>query len=236
MLPIICMVTAPQPSTPESDRALVDRIGAAARAACTCVQIRQRDWDEGALAQTGHGGSPRRQGNPRACACERSARRSAGCGSPRRASARRFHSRASAASPLLASSSGVPLHSPEEARGGARGGGLDYLIFGTVFSTSSKPEAPICRCRTTGCRCARLALPVLAMADGPEQLRPRCRVRRRGIRRHRSCFGLCIGHVPSLHYSQRPDAFEGRSFLWKLAPAHLSWTSSEKAASIATYG
>ena len=172
MLPVICMVTAEQPSTPESDRALVDRIGAAARAGVHLVQIRQRNWEGGVLAQLVTAAVLAVRGTrARVLVNDRLDVALA-------AGAHGVHLRGdSISAPRVRRVTppgfivGRSVHSPEEAEEAARGGGLDYLIFGTVFSTSSKPDA---RCAGVGplrAGCARVTLPVLAIGGVvPERL------------------------------------------------------------------
>jgi thiamine-phosphate diphosphorylase len=166
------MVTAPQPSTPDSDRALVDRIGAAARAGVHLVQIRQRDWDGGALAQlvtaavlAVRGTRARVLVNDRldvalAAGAHGVHLRGDSISAPR-------VRRVTPAGFIV----GRSVHSPEEAEEVARGGGLDYLIFGTVFSTSSKPDARCAGIGPLSVGSARVTLPVLAIGGmAPERL------------------------------------------------------------------
>lgn len=171
-MPVICMVTAAQPSTPESDRALVDRIGAAARAGVHLVQIRQRDWEGGALAQLVTAAVLAVRGTrARVLVNDRLDVALA-------AGAHGVHLRGdSISAPRVRRVTppgfivGRSVHSPEEAEEAARGGGLDYLIFGTVFSTSSKPDARCAGVGPLGAGCARVALPVLAIGGMvPERL------------------------------------------------------------------
>jgi thiamine-phosphate pyrophosphorylase len=166
------MVTAPQPSTPQSDRALVDRIGAAARAGVHLVQIRQRDWDGGVLAQLVTAAVLAVRGTrARVLVNDRLDVALA-------AGAHGVHLRGdSISAPRVRRVTppgfivGRSVHSPEEAEEAARGGGLDYLIFGTVFSTSSKPDAPCAGVGPLAAGCARVALPVLAIGGMvPERL------------------------------------------------------------------
>jgi thiamine-phosphate pyrophosphorylase len=166
------MVTHTQPSTPESDRALVDRIGAAARAGVHLVQIRQRDWEGEALAQLVTAAVLAVRGTrARVLVNDRLDVALA-------ARAHGVHLRGdSISAPRVRRVTppgfivGRSVHSPEEAEDAARGGGLDYLIFGTVFSTSSKPDARCAGVGPLGAGCARVALPVLAIGGMvPERL------------------------------------------------------------------
>lgn len=58
---------------------------------------------------------------------------------------------------------GRSVHAAEEAQRVAGEGGLDYLIFGTVFSTPSKPEQRGTGLAPLAAACAGLPLPVLAI-------------------------------------------------------------------------
>jgi thiamine-phosphate diphosphorylase len=58
---------------------------------------------------------------------------------------------------------GRSVHSVDEAVAAERDGGLDYLLFGTVFPTASKPGAAAAGVETLARACAAVALPVLAI-------------------------------------------------------------------------
>jgi thiamine monophosphate synthase len=55
------------------------------------------------------------------------------------------------------------VHSADEAEAADRGGGLDYLLFGTVFATMSKPGIVAAGIEALAAVCARVTLPVLAI-------------------------------------------------------------------------
>jgi thiamine-phosphate pyrophosphorylase len=158
------MVTPARPSTPESVRALVERIGAAARAGVHLVQIRQRDWEGGVLARLVAAALLAVRGTrARVLVNDRlDVALAAGAHGVHLRSDSISASRVRCIAPR-GFVVGRSVHSPGEAEDAARGGGLDYLIFGTVFSTSSKPDV---RCAGVGplveC-CARVALPVLGI-------------------------------------------------------------------------
>jgi thiamine-phosphate diphosphorylase len=172
MQPVICMVTARAPSTPESDRALVGRIGAAARAGVHLVQIREPDFsgcdllrlvDAAVLAVEGT--------RARVLVNDRlDVALAAGAHGVHLRSDSVAASRVRAVAPP-AFLIGRSVHSPEEAERVARDGGLDYLIFGTVFSTSSKPGVDAAGAGPLGAVCAAVTLPVLAIGGmAPERL------------------------------------------------------------------
>jgi thiamine-phosphate pyrophosphorylase len=166
------MVTPAQSSTPEGDRALVDRIGAAARAGVHLVQIRQREWQGGVLARVVTGAVLAVRGTrARVLVNDRLDVALA-------AGAHGVHLRGDSISATRVRRVVPPgfilgrsVHSPGQAEEAARGGGLDYLIFGTVFSTSSKPDVRCAGVGPLGECCARVALPVLAIGGmSPERL------------------------------------------------------------------
>ncbi len=56
------------------------------------------------------------------------------------------------------------VHNEVEARAAERDGGCDYLIFGTVFESASKPAGhPIAGVEALARVCAAVSLPVLAI-------------------------------------------------------------------------
>jgi thiamine-phosphate pyrophosphorylase len=58
---------------------------------------------------------------------------------------------------------GRSVHSAEQARAAERAGGLDYLLFGTVFASHSKPGVSPAGVERLAEACAAVALPVLAI-------------------------------------------------------------------------
>ena len=140
MRPVICMITDRKRLRSGGDAAFVERVAAAARAGVHLIQIRERDLEGGpltalveacieavrstaariivndrldvALAAGAHGVHLRRDSIP-----AQQVRRIAPPG-------------------FLV---GRSVHSREAAAQAARDGGLDYLIFGPVFATQSKP-------------------------------------------------------------------------------------------------
>lgn len=164
MHPVICMITASARVDPDADDALIGRVGAAARAGVHLVQIRQPQRDgraltrlveralfaaqgtatrilvndrvDVALAAGAHGVHLRGDSMPAACV------------------------RAIAPRAFLI---GRSVHAPDEGARAAEDGNLDYLIFGTVFSTGSKPGVDAAGIEALAAACAASALPVLAV-------------------------------------------------------------------------
>jgi thiamine-phosphate diphosphorylase len=58
---------------------------------------------------------------------------------------------------------GRSVHSPEEGAQAESDGGLDFLIFGTVFETTSKPAAVPAGTAKLAAACQAVALPVLGV-------------------------------------------------------------------------
>jgi thiamine-phosphate diphosphorylase len=64
---------------------------------------------------------------------------------------------------------GRSVHSVEEARNAERGGGTDYLVFGTVFPSVNKPDGhPIAGVDALRSACAAVRLPILAIGGVTE--------------------------------------------------------------------
>jgi thiamine-phosphate pyrophosphorylase len=168
------MVTARHQSSPESDRALVDRIRAVARAGVHLVQIRQPDFEGGALTQLVTAAVLAvRDTSARVLVNDRlDVALAAGAHGVHLRGDSMPAARVRAAAPpgfII----GRSVHSPDEAHEAARGGGLDYLIFGTVFSTSSKPGVRSAGVGPLAAACASVSLPVLAIGGmAPERLAP----------------------------------------------------------------
>jgi thiamine-phosphate diphosphorylase len=64
---------------------------------------------------------------------------------------------------------GRSVHSVEEAENAERGGGVDYLVFGTVFPSVNKPDGhPIAGVDALRRACAAVRLPILAIGGVSE--------------------------------------------------------------------
>ena len=164
MGPVICMITDRRRYGPHWEEALVDRVAAAARAGVHLIQVRERDLDGGPLARlvvrcldAVRGTRARILVNDRMDVAV--ATRAHGIHLPGHAPpAPRVRALAPAAFVV-----GRSVHAPDEARDVSAGGGIDYLIFGTVFETASKPgAAPAGLCALTEVAAATTQ-PVLAV-------------------------------------------------------------------------
>lgn len=139
-MPVLCLVTDRRRHGTSWQRALVERVAAAAREGVHLVQIRERDLEGGPLTRlvsacvaAVRGTRTRILVNDRLdvalTACAHGVHLRADSFSAVRA-------RAWAPAPFLV---GRSVHSVADAVAATRDGGLDYLIFGTVFDTASKP-------------------------------------------------------------------------------------------------
>ena len=168
--PIVAMVTGRSPVTAiAGDAAPLDAlaaaIGRAARAGVDLVQVREPDLDGGdllALAtramHEARGTTARIVINDRVDVAL--AARAHGVHLPARAVAA-SRVRAIAPEPFLI---GRSVHSVEEAIGAERDGHCDYLIFGTVFASASKPPGHMISGVEALARvCSAVRLPVLAI-------------------------------------------------------------------------
>jgi thiamine-phosphate pyrophosphorylase len=142
MRPVICMISDRRRCGPHWEHALVERVAAAARAGVHLIQIRERDLDGGALTRlvtrcvdAARGTRTRILVNDRVDVALA-------------AGAHGVHLPAAAPpAPRVRSLTppsfvvGRSVHALEEAREVSDAGGADFLIFGTVYETPSKPGA-----------------------------------------------------------------------------------------------
>jgi thiamine-phosphate pyrophosphorylase len=170
MRPVVCMITAPIASAPAAD-ALVERIASAAHAGAHLIQIRQPALDALVVTRL----------------VERALRAAAGTAArilvndrvdvALAAGAHGVHLRGDSM-PTARVRAMVPpgfvigrsVHSPEEALAAEREGGLDYLLFGTVFASESKPAVAPAGVEQLAAACAAVALPVLAIGGITESV------------------------------------------------------------------
>lgn len=139
MLPVICLVTDRRRLSGGSEAALLEQVAAAARAGVHLIQIRERDLDARALTRIVAAAVDAVRGtSARVLVNDRTDVALA-------AGAHGVHLRGDSA-PAARVREIVPpgfligrsVHSVDEARQAAGAGGLDFLMFGTVFETVSK--------------------------------------------------------------------------------------------------
>lgn len=164
MRPVICMITASAHSGTNEEQALIERVGAAARAGVHLIQIRQPQLEGRALTRlversvlAAKGTAARILVNDRvdvALAAGAHGVHLRGDSMP----AGRVRAVAPRAFVI-----GRSVHAPDEITRAAQEGHLDYLIFGTVFTSTSKPGADAAGIDALTVACAASALPVLAV-------------------------------------------------------------------------
>jgi thiamine-phosphate pyrophosphorylase len=158
------MITAPL--EPEAGRigSLVERVGAAARAGVHLIQIRQPHLDGRALMSLVTQATAAVEGTrARIIVNDRTdvALETRAHGVHLRGdSVPASRVRSVAPRPLLI---GRSVHAPDEAMRVARDGGLEYLIFGSVYPPRSKPSSRVAGPDMLGTVCRNVALPVLAV-------------------------------------------------------------------------
>jgi thiamine-phosphate diphosphorylase len=163
MRPVSCLIT-PKVRGDGDEAALLDRIGAAARAGVHLIQIRQPEMDGGPLQKLVEHALARVKGSgARILVNDRVD--VALC-----AGAHGIHLRGNSMTGgrvrAIAPSGfviGRSVHSAEEAQRVVADGGLDFLMFGTVFETTSKPGAVYAGAKKLAEACAAVPLPVLAV-------------------------------------------------------------------------
>jgi thiamine-phosphate pyrophosphorylase len=164
--PAICVVTRGRGSTDSSERvALLDRLERAAAAGATIIQIRERQFDDRELVRFAQQvvDAVRPHGTLVSVNERIDIALTAAAGgvhlksdSPSVADVRRIVPARFVV--------GRSIHSPEEAIAVQRDGGCDYLFFGTVFPSSSKPaEHPAAGIEALERVCRAVALPVIAI-------------------------------------------------------------------------
>jgi thiamine-phosphate diphosphorylase len=160
---VMCLITPTVRSGPEETR-LVERLQAAARAGVHLIQIRQLDMESGALARlVGHAVAAVRGTGARVLVNDRVDVALA-------AGAHGVHLRGNSVAASRVRTVVPPgfvigrsVHSPEEASRAALDGGLDFLVFGTVFETRSKPGVDTAGTARLAVACDAVSLPVLAV-------------------------------------------------------------------------
>ena len=163
MRPVVCMIT-PAVRSAQDEARLLERIGAAARAGVRVIQIRQADMDGGALSRLVRRAVDVVQGTgARVLVNDRvDVALAAGAHGVHLRGASVAASRVRAVAPegfVI----GRSVHSPGEGSRAARDGGLDFLVFGTVFDSASKPGVSAAGTATLAATCEAVSLPVLGV-------------------------------------------------------------------------
>ncbi len=208
MSPVLCMVTDRRRAG--TAEALVARVAAAAAAGAQLVQVREPDLEARALLElvraivtAVHGSRTRVLVNDRldvALAAGAHGVHLRGTSVP----AARL--RALAPPGFLV---GRSVHAADEAARARADGGLDYLIFGTVFESGSKPEAPAAGVTRLGDAVAAAAgLPVLGIGG--------VTVARSGMLAGAGCAGLAaIGLFADGPVSALPQVLAAVRSAWE---------------------
>ncbi len=165
-LPVVCIITRARGATGSPERTrLLDRLAAAAEAGANMIQIRDRQLDDRRLL--GFIGDVLAAVQPRGTQVLVNDRPDLAIVS----GAHGVHLK-SDAPPASAVREIVPdgfvigrsIHSFAEAAASIDAGGCDYLLFGTVFPTASKPEGhPVAGLEALRRVCNGVQLPVLAI-------------------------------------------------------------------------
>ncbi len=164
MRPVICMITDRRRYGTNWEDALVERVAAAAHAGVHLVQVRERDLDGAPLARLVSRCVDAVRGTPaRILVNDRLdvavTARAHGVHLPGDAMPA-SRARAIAASPFVI---GRSVHAVEEVGEVTGEAGVDYVVFGTVFATASKPGAAAAGTGTLARVVAATTRPVLAV-------------------------------------------------------------------------
>ena len=164
MRPVICLITPSCAPGVEAAHAMVDRIHAAARAGVHLIQIRQRTLEGRALARLVEASLAAVAGTRTRVVVNDRLDVALAAGAHgvhlRGDSMPAARVRALAPPGFLI---GRSVHGADEAAAATRDGAPDYLIFGTVFPTDSKPGAVPAGAHGLAAACAAVAIPVLAV-------------------------------------------------------------------------
>jgi thiamine-phosphate diphosphorylase len=164
LTPVVCLITDRRRLGSSWQTALVARVRAAARAGVHLVQVRERDLEGGALArlvsacvEAVRGTRTRILVNDRldvalAAGAHGVHLRGDSFAAPR--------VRACVPAPFLI---GRSVHNVPDAVATAQAGGIDYLIFGTVFESTSKPDGGAVGLAALAAVTAATPIPVLAI-------------------------------------------------------------------------
>lgn len=164
--PLVCVVTRARGGTGSAERAsLISRLASAAAAGASMIQIRERQLDDRAVLEFAR--ELIRATSGTVCLVTINDRTDIAIA----AGAAGVHLKSGAVSGFDVRKIAPPgfvvgrsVHSVEEATGAEREGGCDYLFFGTVFASTSKPaDHPIAGIDLLTEVCARVSLPVVAI-------------------------------------------------------------------------
>ncbi len=158
------MITASTQAGGDDEHALVERVGAAARAGVHLIQIRQPQLEGHALNRLVERSVQAAKGTTaRILVSDRvDVALVAGAHGVHLRGGSMPAARVRAIAPR-GFVIGRSVHSAGEGARVAQGGGLDYLIFGTVFTTSSKPGIAAVGIDALAGACVGVAIPVLAV-------------------------------------------------------------------------
>lgn len=165
-VPIVCVITRVRGSEGSAERAVLrDRLVTAARAGATMIQVRERLLDDRAVvafvrdlvvASSGTECLVIVNNRPDIALAAGAAGVHLKSGSIAASDVRRI------APPGFVV--GRSVHSEDEAATADEAGGCDYLVFGTIFPSSSKPDDhPVAGMDGLQRVCARVSLPVVAI-------------------------------------------------------------------------
>jgi thiamine-phosphate diphosphorylase len=172
--PVVCMITDRQRLGDHAEDALVRRVAAAAAEGVDLVQVRERDMEAGALSRlvvrcvdAVKGTRTRVLVNDRLDVALTSGAHGVHLRSDSMPAA---DARSLAPAGFLI---GRSVHSVDEAVAVAGGGGVDYLLFGAVFATASKPGQTPAGVRSLADVAAATAVPVLGVGGVSAATAPR---------------------------------------------------------------
>lgn len=165
-LPLVCVVTRARGGSGSPERAsLLSRLASGAAAGASMIQVRERQLDDRALLEFAR--QLIQATNGTSCLVTINDRTDVAIA----AGAAGVHLKSGAVSGAdvrkIAPAGfivGRSVHSVEDAADAERDGGCDYLFFGTVFPSTSKPaDHPVVGIEALKAVCARVSLPVVAI-------------------------------------------------------------------------
>ena len=165
-LPIVCVITRARGAETSAERAVLrDRLVTAARAGATMIQVRERLLDDRALAAFVRDLVVATAGTSCQVIVNDRPDIALAAGAAgvhlKSASMAAVDVRRIAPPPFVV---GRSVHSEDEAAAAEAAGGCDYLVFGTIFPSSNKPDNhPVAGTDGLHSVCARVSLPVVAI-------------------------------------------------------------------------